>query len=151
MNETNLVGLEQAREEDMLLAGLRRYWGVAQLDDPSNAELLASQSPDNLRTPEELVIKRYGDYFVPAFRDLQHDIVNIMKNQAQWSAPALFLTPEHLCLIAFKALMPSAYPKRDQGVNVVGNRIKIQIVAEDIAQQAWQKSRCPLQHSSDLY
>ena len=137
MNETNLVGLEQAREEDMLLAGLRRYWGVAQLDDPSNAELLASQSPDNLRTPEELVIKRYGDYFVPAFRDLQHDIVNIMKNQAQWSAPALFLTPEHLCLIAFKALMPSAYPKRDQGVNVVGNRIKIQIVAEDIAQQAW--------------
>ena len=98
MNETNLIGLEMAREEDMLLAGLRRYWGVAQLDDPSDAELLASQSPDNLRTPEELVIKRYGEYFLPAFREMQHEIVHEMKNHAKWATPALYLTPEHLCL-----------------------------------------------------
>ena len=67
MDDTTLVGLELAREEDMLLAGLRRYWGTAQLDDPSDAELMSSQSQDNLRTPEELVIRRYGQYFLPAF------------------------------------------------------------------------------------
>ena len=137
MDDATLVGLELAREEDMLLAGLRRYWGTAQLDDPSEAELMSSQSQDNLRTPEELVIRRYGQYFLPAFNAMQEHIVGGMKNQAQWAAPAMFLTPEHLCLLTFKALIPSAYPKRDQGVSVLGNRIKLQTVAEDLAHQAW--------------
>ena len=137
MNKTNLIGLEMAREEDMLLAGLRRYWGVAQLDDPSDAELLSSQSPDNLRTPEELVIRRYGEYFIPAFKEMQDEIVGGMQRLAQWHAPALYLTPEHLCLMTFKTLMPSAYPKRDEGVAVVGNRIKVQTAAETLHQHTW--------------
>ena len=139
MKESTLIGLEMVREEDMLLAGLRRYWGIAQLgSDPDPAELLSSQSADNLRTPEELVIQRYGNYFLPAFREMQDDIIGGMQKLAQWHAPAFFLTPEHLCLITFKALLPSAYPKRDHGVSVIGNRIKLQVVAENIAAQTWQ-------------
>ena len=138
MDDKTLIGLEMVREEDMLLAGLRRYWGTAQLQDPSETELISSQSADNLRTPEELVIRRYGSYFLPAFNSMQDRIVNGMKNHAQWATPALFLTPEHLCLLTFKALLPSAYPKRDQGVGVIGNRIKLQSAAESLATQTWQ-------------
>jgi DNA-directed RNA polymerase len=137
MDNQTLTALEMVREEDMLLAGLRRYWGTAQLDDPSEAELMSSQSQDNLRTPEELVIRRYGDYFLPAFKEMQDSIVGGMQRLAQWHAPALFLTPEHLCLLTFKAMMPSAYPSRDGDVSVVGNRIKLQTAAENLAGATW--------------
>ena len=137
MNETTLIGLEMAREEDMLLAGLRRYWGITQLEDPSDSELASSQSQDNLRTPEELVIRRYGQYFLPAFNEMQDTIAGGMSRMAQWHGPALYLTPEHLTLLTFKSLLPSAYPKRDNEVNVVGNRVKLQSVAEALAQHTW--------------
>lgn len=137
MDQKTLIGLEIAREEDMLLAGLRRYWGTAQLEDPSDAELLSSQSQDNLRTPEELVLRRYGPYFVPAFKAMQESIIGGMQKIAQWHAPALFLTPEHLCLLTFKALLPTAYPKRDNGISVIGNRVKLQSAAETLGAQTW--------------
>ena len=109
MDETNLIGIEMAREEDMLLAGLRRYLGVAQLDDPSEAELVQSVPGQSAHTGRACH-QAYGTYFLPAFKEMQDDIVGGMQRLAQWHAPALFLTPEHLCLLTFKAMMPTAYP-----------------------------------------
>ena len=139
MDNTYLIGLEIAREEDMLLAGLRRYWGTTGLSSTaSEAELAVSQDPSVLRTTEEEIIHYYGPYFIPAFKEMQSTILEGMRQFTSWQVPALFLTPEHLALITFKCLIPSAYPKRDHGVSIIGNRIKLQTVAQNIAEQTWQ-------------
>lgn len=143
MDQNTLIGAELAREEDMLLAGLRRYWGITQLPEhPSEAELSASQSDSLLKTPEEAVINRYGQYFLPAFRAMHEDIERGMGRLAKWDAPALFLTPEHLCLITFKAMLPTSYPtwcnqnQRHAVASTITN-LTLQNVAMEIGEQAW--------------
>lgn len=140
MDQKSLIGIEMAREEDMLLAGLRRYWGVTQLPEhPSEAELSASQSSSMLRTPEEQVIRTYGAYFLPAFSAMHEEIERGMHRLAQWHAPALFLTPEHLCLLTFKAMLPTSYPSWvGHKVHSSTQNLSLQDVAMEISNQAWQ-------------
>ena len=62
-----------------------------------------------------------------------------MHRLAQWHAPALFLTPEHLCLITFKAMMPACYPSwSNKKVQVRSGDFRLQSVASSINEQTWQ-------------
>lgn len=137
MDQNTLTGVEIAREEDMLLSGLRRYWGMSQGVYEDTAETSANQS-SLLRTPEEQVIRRYGEYFLPAFAEMHKEIEEGMHRLAQWHAPALFLTPEHLCLITFKALLPTGhYSWTNEKAQVKGTEMQLQQVASSIADQTW--------------
>ena len=138
MDQKTLIGVEMVREEDMLFAGLKRYWGLSQASDESDTETSASQS-SLLKTPEEQVIRTYGQYFLPAFEALHLDIELGMHRLAQWHAPALFLTPEHLCLITFQALLPVGhYSFGNKKVEVRAQELRLQSVASTIADKTWQ-------------
>ena len=63
-----LIGVEMAREEDILWLVFVVIGALLLPDDPSETELSASQSSSLLRTPEE-VIKQYGEYFCQHLRN----------------------------------------------------------------------------------